>query len=83
MIKIEIKKPIWNGLFNKRCVGIADFRIKDDLEIRISYKNRYGQLSHPNPYRISKLKALTYPIQVINGGIRLHIIPLEDMEEIK
>lgn len=81
MEKVEIKAPMWDGELRKRCVGIADFRIKGDLEVHITYTRKDGTRTYPNPFRISYVKARSYPIKKWKG-ISLYIIPIEDMEEI-
>ena len=79
--KVEIAKPIWNGEMKKRCVGIADFRIKGDLEVHILYTNRHGIRIYPNPFRISMEEARKFPQQLVRG-LKLYIIPIEAMNEV-
>lgn len=75
-MKIEIKVPIWG----KRAIGIANYKITEDLEVTISYKDVDGNLVYPGIYRMSKDKALSYPTQTIKQGIVLHIIPIRDFD---
>ena len=79
---VKIKEPIWKP---PRSVGIANKTIvmceADDFLVEILYKNRFGDRIFPYPYRITKEKALSYPIQK-RYGVELRIIPLKDMQEI-
>jgi len=79
--KVEIAKPIWNGEMKKRCVGIADFRMKGNLEVHILYTNRHGIRIYPNLFRISAEEARKFPQQLVRG-IKLYIIPIEAMDEV-
>ena len=72
-IKYTIKKPIWNN----QSVGIADYRLKDDILLNISYKNQEGDLVYPGSFFIKKETAKTYPVQVLGTGTKLHIIPIK------
>jgi len=78
MTRITIRKPIWNG----RKIGIASYRIIDNLEIDIAYRKTDGEKLFPHLYFISKEKALTYPTQNVKGTT-LHIIPIKDLEIVK
>ena len=37
--KYEIKEPIWKD----KSIGIADFRLKNDLQVDILYKNKTNE----------------------------------------
>jgi len=74
MRKITIHEPIWNG----RKIGVADYKITDDLEIEIDYKTTSGERLYPNPFYISKEAAICHPIQVVKG-IELRIIPIREL----
>jgi hypothetical protein len=79
MIRINIKEPIWNGGADARCVGIAEYRMTDEqLLINIEYINKYKERIYPNPYFITKTKALTYPVKKVKG-VNLRIIPIRDL----
>ncbi len=81
MEKVEIKSPIWNGELKKRCVGIADFRVKGDMEVHITYARKDGTRTYPNPFRVSYVKVRSCPIQHWKG-INLYIVPIDEMTEI-
>ena len=72
----KIKEPIWGG--GERCVGIAEFRLGQKIEI--TYENKCGARVFPHIYHISKEKALKYPLKIVGGGVRLRIVPIKEME---
>ena len=71
---IKIKYPIWAT----RSVGIADYKINDNLLIEILYENKDGERLWPEKFYISQSAAKRYPVQVFKGT-RLHIIPIRDL----
>lgn len=75
MITYTINEPLWDG--NK--VGIAAHRVKldDMIEIKISYRDRHGNLIHPHLYIMDCKEVRKYPIQV-RKGVKLHLVPIED-----
>ena len=81
--KVELMYPIWQGSREKRCVGIADYRVKgSDIEVHILYTNRHGIRLYPNPFRIGAEEVRKFPIQLVRG-LKLYIIPIEAMDEVK
>jgi len=76
MKKLEIRQPIWKY---PRSIGIAGYRIIDDLEIEISYRNKEGEQLFPFRYFITKEKARSYPTQMVKGTL-LYIIPICDLQ---
>ena len=78
MIKIYIQSPVWHS----RAVGVDNKKIKDDLLIEILYKNASGEREYPGIYYVPKVKALDYPIQKIDGGVKLHLIPIDDLQRL-
>ena len=50
-------------------------------EVDIQYRNKDGERVFPQLLSISSTKAKSYPIQVVGGGVRLHIIPIGDLTE--
>ena len=77
MKKYTIKEPIWAT----KSVGIADYRLTDDLLVNISYKDKSGNVLFPGEFLINKDIAKTYPIQKLKGGLNLYIIPINDLEK--
>ena len=72
MKKYTIKEPIWAT----KSVGIADYRLTDDLLVDISYKDKVGNVLFPGEFLVKKDIAKTYPIQRLKGNLNLHIIPI-------
>ena len=79
MKKYTIKEPIWAT----KSVGIADYRLTDDLLVDISYKDKAGNVLFPGEFLVKKDVAKTYPIQELRtspvGSLKLHIIPINDL----
>ena len=79
MKKYTIKEPIWAT----KSVGIADYRLTDDLLVDISYKDKSGNVLYPGEFLVKKDIAKKYPIQIIKsvptGNLKLHIIPIDDL----
>lgn len=78
MKRINIRYPIWKT----NSVGIAEYKIDDDIEVEIEYKLMDGKKLYPNHYQMSKDKALSYPTQVAKRDVVLRIIPIKDFEEV-
>lgn len=79
---IEIRTPIWNG--GKRCVGIAEWRLrgKEFVLVRITYRNKNGELIYPGVYEISTMKLWSCPRQMMKNGVAVRVVPIEDMREV-
>ena len=80
---IVIDKPIYNGNVKKRCVGIADFRLRNeslDVDIKINHKKVNGELVYPNLYTMNKYEIAKYPKQIIKNNIILYLVPIEDLK---
>ena len=75
MKKYTIKEPIWAT----KSVGIADYRLTDDLIVDISYKDKAGNVLYPGEFLVKKDIAKTYPNQKLKGNLNLHIIPINDL----
>lgn len=76
MKKIVIRAPIWK---EPRSIGIADYKITQDLLIEISYKNKADERLYPEVYFITKDKAKKYPSQRVRN-VKIRIIPIQDLE---
>ena len=74
MREYNISKPIWYN----RSIGIADYRLTDDLLVSITYKDQHGNRVWPDKYLVTKDFANQYPKQNIKGN-NLHIIPINDL----
>jgi hypothetical protein len=75
MKTIKIHSPIWKT----RSIGIAEYKLIDPIVIEIDYKTKTGERLYPGKYTITREKALSYPVQLIGGQMRLRIIPIDDL----
>lgn len=76
--KVQLRAPIWGS----QSVGVAEWRLRGDMiEVEVMYKDRNGHRVYPLSFRMSTTRARTYPVQV-RRGVRLHIIPLADFQEV-
>ena len=77
-IHLSIKKPLWD----KRKVGIADYRVKGNatIYITIEYRNVDGNKLYPYTYMMETEKIRQYPTMTIKNNIKLHIVPINDFE---
>ena len=75
MKEYTIKEPIWAT----RSIGIADYRLTDDLLINISYKDKSGNVLYPGKFLVRKDIAKTYPTQRLKENLNLYIIPIDDL----
>ena len=79
MKTFKIKSPIWSSM----SIGIAHFRVSDDLKIEILWKDKYGNRKFPDTYFMKKEKIITYPTKIIHNRIKLYIIPIKNLEILK
>ena len=79
-ILVHIQKPIWGG--GKPKIGVADFRVNgaDIIKVKIDYARKDGRESYPDVYKMLATKLVTYPVQVVGGGVKLYVAPLQDWE---
>ena len=62
--KYEIKEPIWKD----KSIGIADFRLKNDLQVDIIYKNKTNERVFPDTYIIKNPNLTNREYQIISGN---------------
>jgi hypothetical protein len=62
--KYEIKEPIWKD----KSIGIADFRLKNDLQVDILYKNKTNERVFPDTYIIKNPNLTNREYQIISGN---------------
>ena len=63
MNRYEIKEPVWKD----NSIGIAEFRLKNDLLIDITYKNKNNERVFPNTYIIKNADLTNRSYQNIHG----------------
>jgi|TARA_R100001530_G_scaffold30256_1_gene23769 hypothetical protein len=79
----EIKKPIWNGGYDERQIGIAPGRLAgiNELRINISYRNKNGDLIYPNTFSISPKFFHKYEGEWTSRyGTRLKLFYIKDLD---
>ena len=81
MNKYTIHEPIWDGGTKERAIGIAEFRLPCIVDI--DHKNSKGEKTFPHKYMISEQFAKQFRTQIVNNDIRLRIIPISKLEEVK
>ena len=63
MNRYEIREPIWKD----NSIGIADFRLKNDLLVDIIYKNKSNERVFPNTYIIKNANLTNRSYQNMYG----------------
>lgn len=84
---IIIENPIWKGdqAFDKRCIGIAEYRLlgeKSTVEIQIVKKRKTGEFVYPSTYVMDVKDIVKYPVDYVGHGkkIKVYIIPIKDLK---
>ena len=62
--RYEIKEPVWMD----NSIGIAEFRLKNDLLVDITYKNKNNQRVFPDTYAIKNPNLVDRTYQLNFGG---------------
>lgn len=79
-MRINIRAPIWS----KKAIGIAERKARDSsdefFEIDILYTDKSGNKTFPGLYQIRREDIFKYPIQTLKGGVKLFIIPIEELQ---
>ena len=79
--KYTIHEPIWDGGTKERAIGIAEFRLPCIVDI--DYTDDKGKIVFPYKYKVTTEFAKQFRTQIINNDIRLRIIPVSRLEEIR
>jgi hypothetical protein len=61
--KYKIKEPVWKD----NSIGIADFRLKEALQVDIIYKNKKKERIFPDTYIINNPNLVDRDYQIIQG----------------
>ena len=61
--RYEIKEPVWKD----NSIGIAEFRLKNNLLVDITYKNKNNQRVFPHTYIIKTPDLTNRTYQIIYG----------------
>ena len=61
--KYKIKEPVWKD----NSIGIADFRLREALQVDITYKNKNRERIFPDTYIINNPNLIDRDYQTIQG----------------
>ena len=61
--KYKIKEPVWKD----NSIGIADFRLREALQVDITYKNKKKERIFPDTYIINNPNLVDRDYQTIQG----------------
>ena len=75
MVKIRIKEPIWKS----RSIGVPLHKITGTLEVKILYKDKFGNKTFPSTYVISREEAMGHRTCMSRKGMLYKEIPIVDM----
>ena len=75
MRKLTIKTPIWKY----KAIGIVEYKVDDDFEIKISYRTKDKQLLYPQTYFMTKYEIEKFPIKYL-GGMFVYVIPINKLK---
>ena len=73
--RYEIREPVWND----NSIGIAEFRLKNDLRVDIVYKNKNNERIFPDTYIIKNPNLINRDYQLI-GGKRIYKILINELK---
>jgi hypothetical protein len=62
--RYEIREPVWND----NSIGIAEFRLKNDLRVDIVYKNKNNERIFPDTYIIKNPNLTNREYQIISSN---------------
>ena len=80
----EIKKPIWNGGYDERQIGIAPGRMSgiNELRLNISYRNKNGDLIYPDTFTMSPQFYHNYDGEWTSRyGTKLKLFYIKDLQQ--
>ncbi len=81
MLPLQIRSPIWGGKNKTRAVGISENKIgQTGIDLEILYKDKSGRRIYPHVYTVSRERINKCQVKLINGVIKLRIVPIDDLE---
>ena len=81
MNKYTIHKPIWDGGYKERCIGIAEFRLPCIVDI--SYRDKYDNLVHPGKFVVTQDFAQKFDKKKVGASTEVRVIPISKLEKYK
>ena len=79
MNKYTINKPIWDGGYKERCIGIAEYRLP--CVVDISYKDKNDNLVYPNKYMVTSDFAKKFDKKKVGSSIEVRVIPISKLKK--
>ena len=79
MNKYTISKPIWDGGYKERCIGIAEFRLP--CVVDISYTDKHDNLVYPDKYLVTREFAQKFDKKKVGANVELRVIPVSKLEK--
>ena len=79
MNKYTISKPIWDGGYKERCIGIAEFRLPCIVDI--SYKDKHGNLVYPGKYVVTPSFAKKFDKKKVGASMEVRVIPISKLQK--
>ena len=79
MNKYTINKPIWDGGYKERCIGIAEYRLPCIVDI--SYKDKNDNLVYPNKYMVTSDFAKKFDKKKVGSSIEVRVIPISKLKK--
>jgi len=79
MNKYTIQKPIWDGGYKERCIGIAEYRLPCIVDI--SYKDKNDNLVYPGKYMVTRDFAKKFDKKKVGASVEVRVIPISKLKE--
>ena len=79
MNKYTISKPIWDGGYKERCIGIAEFRLP--CVVDISYTDKHDNLVYPDKYLVTREFAQKFDKKKVGANVELRVIPVSKLKK--
>lgn len=83
---IVIEKPMYKGdnAFDKRCIGIAEFRLAAEgytAEITIKHRRKTGEFVYPSTYLMDIKEIIKYPVEYVGHkkNVKVYVVPIKDL----
>tara|TARA_R110002110_G_scaffold206905_3_gene419099 strand:+ start:229 stop:669 length:441 start_codon:yes stop_codon:yes gene_type:complete len=79
MNKYTINKPIWDGGYKERCIGIAEYRLPCIVDI--SYTDKYDNLVYPGKYMVTSDFAKKFDKKKVGASVEVRVIPISKLKK--
>ena len=79
MNKYTINKPIWDGGYKERCIGIAEYRLPCIVDI--SYTDKHNNLVYPGKYMVTSDFAKKFDKKKVGASVEVRVIPISKLKK--